>query len=65
MFYRFSDDEVQEYTIEARTFRGALLIARDIFQIKGRLVKTHHYIFTRFYKLSNSDYGFSIKQVNG
>ena len=64
MFYQFSDDKVQDYTIEARTFRGALLIARDIFQIKGRLVKTYDYIFTRFYRLSSSDYGFSIRQVS-
>lgn len=63
MYYLFSDDEVQGVIIEARTFRGALLIARDRFQIKGRLIKTYDYIFTRFYKLSNSAYGFSLKQL--
>jgi hypothetical protein len=62
MNFIFNDDEFKNVEFYANTWRQALYYLRDVFRIQGRLRITQDlYGRTRFYKLDNSDYGFSLK----
>ena len=65
MKFIFSDDEIKHHMFEANSWRSAIAYLRDTFQIKGRLkIVQDLYGHTRFYRLVDSDYGFSLKQAH-
>lgn len=62
-YYIFSDDEYFNREIQAKSWREALKQARDMFQIKGRLLKKVECGYCREYRLIGSDYGFTLRVV--
>ena len=63
MYYLFTDDEVWQDVIEAKSFRGALKIARDRYRIRGRIVLTFHVGYSKEWRLAGTTYGFILREV--
>lgn len=61
-YYLFSDDEFFNKEIPANSYRQALKICRDWFQIKGRLRIVNYTGSTRTYSLSRL-YQFDLREV--
>lgn len=62
--FLFTDDEFFHYELPAKTFLGAVRIAKDIFQIKGKVRCVQDTGESKEYHLINSDYNFSIRRVS-
>jgi hypothetical protein len=63
MHYLFTDDDHWQDVIEAKSFRGAVQIARDRYQIRGRIVLTFHVGHSKEWRLVGTAYGFSLREV--
>lgn len=63
--FLFSDDEIWHKHIYANSWRHALLILRDLYQIKGKLQLILWDGDLREYRLRKSDYRFSLRHIDG
>ncbi len=63
MYYLFNDDEYFNIELESTTLRKAIQEAKDRFRIIGKLRCIEHYSNLHTYKLSKSDYSFSLREV--